>query len=888
MPSVFSSGMALDQPCNFTHSTYQPQCNLSVELNKVLKSSIIKSLRGPEMVACVSADHSAAWTSWSGACEKRRRLNTTAAAASTAQVPGGAPDAAAAESDRPRPPQPPRLQRPIKQEPPDDDSAATAAHTWLYGTAPPPCSQTQEQQHGTARLLACSQSCYQQDRKGYFQQQPHSTAQWQPHPHQQQQQQQQQQQRQHTACSAAPQAAYRQREYDSRPPATCSSDPCLPWRLPNAPFLPLTSHGRSHSHSQPQHHRTVASGAGSAAGPSRASSTWGSSWRSAAATITTGTAPSLGPAPITTGVVCTGTFGPHVRTSSAPPSVTSGFTGAGVVTVGGSRPATAPNPLKRRLPTATTPTSQPSSVLDELLGLPTVASTTLTSRAATTSSESVFPAQGMTHGSVSPWQDADSVSSCGGWGAPESSGQAAEGALPEASAPSTPPRSPGCRVTSELTPQPTPPPTVPQAPQPTPTEVARAPGGESNSARGPSAALEVLGFRMLGIELAAAPHACPPGVVAGAAGPAAVRKGQVVHVLLRLVPVAGGCGASNPAADAEPPQRHQSTPAPQPRSETTWTTLQYTVGRQQQQQQDAQGQATQQQQQLQRQQELQQQQQCQRPLAVSVAAVLPGEQPGAPQQTRSISSSDSLPESTTVTQGWMPEDAASEPVLPGLDRLLCAAAAAAAAATSASEQLVSPPPQLPALHLPRIDPETYFEPDGSLLRGSVLQTACVLIRLAKLLRGGLSVSLPWCEPDAATCPDSGAPGSTTAAAGAAAGTAGKCPSTSAPVPIGLPQSLAVVASGRRSVPLSAILKLLTDFVSAARALQRAEAEARQAGAAAAAVAGGEDAEYRALWPLMRRGLKCAEALMVHVERTLTGDVASGLSLSPAGSLTASV
>lgn len=77
-------------------------------------------------------------------------------------------------------------------------------------------------------------------------------------------------------------------------------------------------------------------------------------------------------------------------------------------------------------------------------------------------------------------------------------------------------------------------------------------------------------------------------------------------------------------------------------------------------------------------------------------------------------------------------------------------------------------------------------------------------------------------------------------------------------PVPTPLTAATTTStGRRCVPLAAVLKVLAEYGSAARALQQAEA-------AATTVAGPE--EYRALWPLMRRGRKCAMALMVLVER----------------------
>ncbi|EFJ51668.1 hypothetical protein VOLCADRAFT_87342 [Volvox carteri f. nagariensis] len=504
--------------------------------------------------------------------------------------------------------------------------------------------------------------------------------------------------------------------------------------------------------------------------------------------------------------------------------------------------------------------------------------------------------------------------------------------LEDASAPSTPPRSPGEKV-------------VPLVVSHQPTRAAGshpvALTASSSDLAVPSSAQQLVGFQMVGMELSKGSHTYRGISIPPAGNPAAggVTKGQIVHVVLRLSPLGhsslqqvppGALAPSHaalqqlqadaaawvPAVDeqlcAEPCRTVEQDLYHARQCPEAWcggmdVDVYAPEVPQQQQPQSEHGQQHQQEWQLQpqeQQQKREQEWQLQEERAGErqereVTAVEPAsELLNEPSMLPSSWSSEGQ-QSSSVAHGWLQPSTASELALPALDRLLSAAAAAAAAATDVAEPYTSSnSPPLPSLVVPRPEPDAYFEPDGTLLKGGALQAACNLIRLAKLLRGGFSISLPWCELEEATDKNSvRAPCAGAASVGGGSssgigmGVGGKL-GTGAIGLVPQPFVAASAASGRRSVPLANVLKALADFGGAARALQRAEARSAIAAAAASSPAlssAGQAAlcaaEYKALWPLMRRGRRCAEAVMARVERVLTGggDVVGPASSSPTAS-----
>ncbi|GIL63183.1 hypothetical protein Vafri_17218 [Volvox africanus] len=159
---------------------------------------------------------------------------------------------------------------------------------------------------------------------------------------------------------------------------------------------------------------------------------------------------------------------------------------------------------------------------------------------------------------------------------------------------------------------------------------------------------------------------------------------------------------------------------------------------------------------------------------------------------------------------------------------------------------------LPAL---RVDPLEYFEVDGGLLKGAVLQTACNVIRLVQL-SNSLAIVPPWAP---AAAQDLRA---TAAAASTFGDWYGKLSGSGSGGCLG--HAPFAVQPGRRRgiLPLVAALRVLVAFAGASRALQKAQAERTET---TAAVTDG----LTALLPLMRRGCACAELLMEKVERVLT-------------------
>ncbi|GIM16509.1 hypothetical protein Vretimale_19146 [Volvox reticuliferus] len=156
---------------------------------------------------------------------------------------------------------------------------------------------------------------------------------------------------------------------------------------------------------------------------------------------------------------------------------------------------------------------------------------------------------------------------------------------------------------------------------------------------------------------------------------------------------------------------------------------------------------------------------------------------------------------------------------------------------------------LPAL---RVDPLEYFEVDGRLLKGAVLQTACNVIRLAQL-SNSLAIVPPWAPvaPDQDLRSTAGVVPSFGALYGKVCGSGSGG---------GISYFLPAAQPGRRReiVPLVAVLKVLVAFAGASRALQKVQGQCTEA----AAVADG----LTALLPLMRRGCACADVLMEKVER----------------------